>query len=88
MSTLTDSAKCIFNPANQRWTYLCHMGDKLKKGIGVVLGLVVLLFASRYFLYSYRDGDPKWFMLVMVFGMVLILYYTVTSARRDDDDYS
>lgn len=64
------------------------MGNGIKKSVGVILGLVSLIFAIRYFLYSYRDGNPKWFMMVMAIGMLLILYYTATSRRREDDDYS
>lgn len=64
------------------------MGDKMKKSVGIILGLISLIFAVRYFLYSYRDGNPKWFMVVMVCGMLLILYYTVTFEKSDDEDYS
>jgi heme/copper-type cytochrome/quinol oxidase subunit 4 len=60
----------------------------MKKSVGIILGLISLIFAVRYFLYSYRDGNPKWFMVVMVCGMLLILYYTVTFEKSDDEDYS
>ena len=60
----------------------------MKKSVGTILGLISLIFAVRYFLYSYRDGNPKWFMVVMVCGMLLILYYTVTFEKSDDEDYS
>jgi Ca2+/Na+ antiporter len=67
------------------------MDHRVKKTVGIILGMVFLIFGVRYFLYSYRDGNPKWFMIVMVCGMLLMLYYTLLSRRNheeDEDDYS
>ena len=63
------------------------MNNRSKLALGALLGVLVMIFAIRHFLYSYRDGNPKWFMLVMVCGMLLILYYTIIGNRRSDDEY-
>lgn len=62
------------------------MGPHMKKVIGIVLGLITLLLAIRHFLYTYRDGHPSWYMIVLVCGMLLILYYTLISGRTRDDE--
>jgi threonine/homoserine/homoserine lactone efflux protein len=62
------------------------MNNGLKKTIGIVLGIIFLVFGVRYFIYSFRDGDPQWFMIVMICGMLLILYYTAINSRNKNDD--
>ena len=47
------------------------------KLIGVATGFLVIFLATNQFLESYRAGDTKWYNLVMVSGMALILYYTL-----------
>ena len=70
------------------------MNNRSKTALGALMGVLVMIFAFRHFLYSYKDGNPKWFMLVMVCGMLLILYYSIIGNRRrkedeyDDEDYS
>ena len=67
------------------------MSSRVKLLLGSLLGILVTAFAIRHFLYTYRDGNPNWFMIVMVCGMLLILYYTLIGGRRmdeDDEDYS
>lgn len=53
--------------------------------LGVALGLIFLFIATSEFMRSYRAGEAKWNYVVMLFGMMLVLFYTIfkkTNSRR------
>lgn len=44
---------------------------------GVLGGMLLLFLGTFYFIKTYKDGSPKWNYVFMVFGMALILFYTI-----------
>tara|TARA_R110002096_G_scaffold311783_2_gene506083 strand:- start:926 stop:1159 length:234 start_codon:yes stop_codon:yes gene_type:complete len=53
------------------------MGIKTLRLLGIGGGFLVVVLATLQFLKSYQDGEPKWYNLVMISGMSLILFYTI-----------
>ena len=53
------------------------ISPKLLRVLGVVLGFLFLFLATFEFMRSYREGDAKWNYLLMIFGMLLVLFYTL-----------
>lgn len=51
------------------------------KLIGIVAGFLVIFLALNQFIESYEEGNIKWYNLVMIFGMSLLLYYTLFSSK-------
>lgn len=47
------------------------------KILGVAGGFLLIFLATAQFLRSYQDGETKWYNLVMISGMALLLYYTL-----------
>ena len=45
--------------------------------VGIMLGLIFLFAATSMFMQSYREGDAKWNYVIMLFGMMLVLFYTI-----------
>ncbi len=52
------------------------MNKGLRKLLGVAGGLLLLFLATTQFIRSYQAGEPRWYYLVMISGMLLLLYYT------------
>jgi len=53
------------------------MGIKTLRLLGIAGGFLLIVLATLQFMKSYQDGDPKWYNLVMICGMGLILFYTI-----------
>lgn len=53
------------------------MGIKTLRLLGIFGGFLVVILATLQFMQSYQDGEPRWYNLVMISGMSLILFYTI-----------
>ena len=53
------------------------MGIKTLRFLGICGGFLVVVLATLQFMKSYQDGEPRWYNLVMISGMSLILFYTI-----------
>lgn len=53
------------------------MTPKMLKLYGVIGGFILLFLATTQFLRSYQEGEPKWNYVFMIFGMALILLYSL-----------
>ncbi|MEQ6121755.1 hypothetical protein [Reichenbachiella sp. MALMAid0571] len=53
------------------------MSNKTLRVLGISGGFLVIFLATLQFMKSYQDGEPKWYNLVMISGMSLILFYTI-----------
>jgi len=53
------------------------MGIKTLRLLGICGGFLVVVLATMQFMKSYQDGEPRWYNLVMISGMSLILFYTI-----------
>ena len=51
------------------------------KIVGIGAGFLVLFLATNQFVESYQRGDTKWYNLVMMSGMSLLLYYTLFNVK-------
>jgi|GEM_PF-3026465 len=52
------------------------------KSLGMTLGLLFLILVPLYVLRTYQQGTTNWFLLVMFFGMILLIFYTISGSRR------
>lgn len=63
------------------------MNPQTLRGLGAMLGMLLVLFLGMYFYKSYKSGEHNWYFVVMGCGMLLLLYYSVASRsgrnRRD-----
>lgn len=66
------------------------MGIKTLRILGIVGGFLVIFLASLQFIKSYQQGETKWYNLVMISGMSLILFYTIfkktTKSKKSDNN--
>lgn len=51
------------------------------RGLGILLGTVVIVIIVLEFVKLYSRGEPNWYYLVMACGMLLILFYSVRRRR-------
>ncbi|MFT7033638.1 MAG: hypothetical protein ACJA2S_002146 [Cyclobacteriaceae bacterium] len=51
------------------------------KIVGIGAGFLVLFLATNQFVESYQKGETKWYSLVMMSGMSLLLYYTLFNVK-------
>lgn len=59
------------------------MNIKKLNRYGIIGGFVLVFLASLHFVRSYRSGTPKWFYLVMVCGMAIILFNTLFAKKKN-----
>ena len=43
---------------------------------------VVMLLSGAYFYKTWQKGEPRWYFLIMTFGIALILLYNLISKRN------
>lgn len=58
------------------------MNPKILNKFGMFGGLVLIVLASSEFARSYNADAPKWNYLLMIFGMSIILLYTIFRKKR------
>lgn len=58
------------------------MNIKLLNRIGILGGLAVIFLATAAFSRSYHEEQPKWNYLLMIFGMIIILFYTLFKKKK------
>jgi hypothetical protein len=49
--------------------------------VGIGTGFLVLFLATNQFVESYQKGETKWYSLVMMSGMSLLLYHTLFKVK-------
>lgn len=51
-------------------------------GIGVFLGTMLIILAILQFIATWEAGKPNYYMIVMTFGMILMIYYSIVTGRN------
>jgi len=52
------------------------------RGLGAMLGILLVLFVGIHFYKSYQVGEHNWYFVVMACGMLLLLYYATFTGNR------
>ena len=56
-----------------------QMNPKQLKALGVFLGVLLVIVITLQFISTYNSGSPNYYFIVMGFGMLLLLYYTIST---------
>ena len=57
------------------------MNPKQLRYLGILLGIAAVVIIGLRFMRLYTQGNPNWYYLVMVCGMLLLLFYTFRKKR-------
>ena len=53
------------------------MNPIVRKGLGVLLGLVAAALASIRFMAGFREGKTNWILPVLIAGILLLIFYSL-----------
>jgi hypothetical protein len=53
------------------------MNPIVRKGLGVLLGLLAAGLASIRFMAGFRDGEPNWVFPILIAGILLLIFYSI-----------
>ncbi len=58
------------------------MNRNFLRGIATAASVVVLVMCLWYVWKTYREGEPRWYFLVMGMGIAMMLIYGVMGRRK------
>jgi hypothetical protein len=53
------------------------MNPIVRKGLGVLLGLVAAGLASIRFMAGFREGKTNWIFPILIAGILLLIFYSL-----------
>lgn len=53
-----------------------------RKAFGILLAGLAISLGVSYFYKTYQEGNPSWNFLILAFGMLFLIYYTLIGSSK------
>lgn len=64
------------------FVYFRYMNPNTLKFLSYLGVTVVMALSGAYFLKTWQKGEPRWYFMVMAFGIALLLSYNLLNKRK------
>jgi len=62
------------------------MNPIVRKGLGVLLGLVAAGLASIRFMAGFRRDETNWIFPILIMGILLLIFYSIWGGANNKND--
>tara|TARA_Y100001949_G_scaffold165419_1_gene161129 strand:+ start:422 stop:601 length:180 start_codon:yes stop_codon:yes gene_type:complete len=58
------------------------MNPRALKSLSYFLVTVVMAISAAYFYTTWKQGEPRWYFMIMAFSIALLLSYNLLTKKR------